>query len=155
MVSALRNEACVNTIPHDGSLDSTLALLRDGYDFIGKRSRRLQSDIFATRLMQRRAVCMVGEDAARAFYHPGRFTRRGAIPPTTLRLLQDKGSVQLLDGEAHRLRKAMFLETTAAAAMPPGGVKEDGNAKARPHKFWCAVNSEPHLSLFRTSVLRL
>ena len=31
------------------------------------------------------------------------------MPQTTLRLLQDKGSVQLLDGEAHRERKRMFM----------------------------------------------
>ncbi len=59
--------------------------------------------------MLRKAVCMTGEEAARVFYHPDRFTRRGALPPTTLRLLLDKGSVSLLDGEAHRQRKQMFL----------------------------------------------
>jgi fatty-acid peroxygenase len=52
---------------------------------------------------------MRGEEAAEVFYFPGRFTRVGALPPTALRLLQDEGSVQLLDGEAHRHRKAMFL----------------------------------------------
>lgn len=33
------------------SLDSTLALLADGYTFIAKRCRRYESDIFETRLM--------------------------------------------------------------------------------------------------------
>ena len=97
------------SIPRDRSFDSTLALLREGYDFIPSRCRRLQSDLFATRLMLRRAVCISGEDAARMFYQPDRFTRRRALPPTALRLLQDKGSVALLDGSAHRRRKAMFM----------------------------------------------
>ncbi len=36
------------------------------------------------------------------FYSGDRFTRTGgAMPPTVLRLLQDKGSVQQLDGAAH------------------------------------------------------
>src|SRR5690606_15057739 len=53
---------------------------------------------------------------ARMFYHPGRFTRRGSMPETTLRLLQDRGSVQQLDGEAHRARKGMFMNLVADPA---------------------------------------
>lgn len=101
------------TIPRDKTLDSTLALLRDGYRFTSKRARRYRSDIFETRLMLRKAVCVLGEEAARIFYEPDRFTRRGALPITTLKLLQDKGSVALLDGEAHRWRKHMFMSLTA------------------------------------------
>ncbi|MCC4300087.1 cytochrome P450 [Aurantimonas coralicida] len=104
-------------IPRDPNPDSTLALLSDGYQFISKRCRRYRSDLFETRLMLRRAVCMTGEEAARAFYHGERFTRRGAMPQTTLRLLQDKGSVQLLDGEAHRHRKQMFMSLMSPAAI--------------------------------------
>jgi fatty-acid peroxygenase len=85
-------------------------LLADGYTFIPKRCRRYHSDIFETRLLLRPAICVQGKDAARMFYHPDRFTRReGAMPITTLMLLQDKGSVQLLSGEAHRRRKNMFM----------------------------------------------
>lgn len=91
------------------STDSTLALLFEGYEFIPQRCRRYRSDIFETRLMLTKAVCMTGQEAAEVFYEPDRFTRKGAMPQTTLRLLQDKGSVQLLDGEAHRHRKRMFM----------------------------------------------
>lgn len=98
-----------NSLPSDGAWDSTLALLREGYDFIPRRCRRLHSDVFTTRLMLRRAVCISGRDAVAQFYVPGRFTRRGAMPTTTLTLLQDRGSVQTLDGEAHRQRKRLFL----------------------------------------------
>lgn len=96
-------------IPRDRALDSSLALLSEGYAFIGNRCRRFRSDVFQTRLLGRRAFCVQGEDAARMFYEPGRFTRRGALPAPTLRLLQDQGSVATLDGEAHRRRKALFL----------------------------------------------
>jgi fatty-acid peroxygenase len=60
--------------------DETLALLAEGYDFIPERCRRNRSDIFETRLMLARVVCMVGEEAAEVFYEPDRFTRKGALP---------------------------------------------------------------------------
>lgn len=44
------------------------------------------------------------------FYQPGRFTRHGALPPQTLRLLQDTGSVAMQNGKAYRHRKAMFMQ---------------------------------------------
>ena len=62
----------MSQIPHEKSVDSSLALLSDGYMFISKRCQRYQSDIFATRLMLRHAICVMGEDAARMFYHPDR-----------------------------------------------------------------------------------
>lgn len=70
--------------------DSTLALLSEGYEFIPRRCRRNRSDIFETRLMLTKAICMTGQEAAEVFYKPGRFTRKGALPQTTLRLLQDR-----------------------------------------------------------------
>ncbi len=96
-------------IPRDVTLDSSLALLSEGYRFISNRCRRLNSDVFETRLMLTPAVCVLGEDAARMFYEPGRFTRRGALPITALTLLQDRGSVAMMDEEVHRHRKQMFM----------------------------------------------
>ncbi len=96
-------------IPRDPLPDSSVPLLADGYTFMAKRRRRLGSDTFATRLMLCKATCIVGEDAAEFFYGGDRVTRKGAMPPTAMRLLQDKGSVQQLDGLAHRHRKQMFM----------------------------------------------
>jgi fatty-acid peroxygenase len=96
-------------MPQDKSLDSTMDLLSDGYRFISKRCQEHQSKIFATRMMLQKVICMQGEEASRLFYEPDLFTRKGAMPPTTLKLLQDVGSVQTLDGEEHRHRKQMFL----------------------------------------------
>lgn len=104
-------------IPRENSLDSTLSLLSEGYTFISKRCERYESDVFETRLMLRQAICMMGEEASRMFFQPDRFTRRGAIPPTTLMLLQDRGSVQTMDGEAHRHRKRMFMSLMSAAGV--------------------------------------
>jgi fatty-acid peroxygenase len=96
-------------VPRARGFDNTLALLAEGYRFIPDRCDALGADAFSTRLMLRRALCVRGEDAARMFYQPGRFRRRHALPPTTLALLQDFGSVMLLEGDAHRKRKGMFM----------------------------------------------
>lgn len=96
-------------VPQAPGFDNTVALLSEGYRFIGNRCDELGTDIFSTRLMLQRVVCMRGEAAARMFYQPGRFTRRRAIPPNTLGLLQGHGSAQVLDGEMHRVRKAMMM----------------------------------------------
>lgn len=104
-------------IPKDRLPDSSLALLREGYRFIPNRIQEFGSDIFGARLMLRRAMCVHGADAAEMFYQEGNFTRVGAMPPTTLRLLQDKGSVQALDGRDHRYRKAMFMRMMTPEAI--------------------------------------
>jgi fatty-acid peroxygenase len=99
----------LDAAPHAPGVDNTFAFLVEGYDFMPRRHAALGSDTFATRLMLRRALCVRGEDAARMFYQPGRFTRRHALPATTMALLQDFGSVMALDGDAHRKRKAMLM----------------------------------------------
>lgn len=96
-------------VPHTRSFDSTLKLLAEGYPFFQRRCAELDTDVFTTRLMGRRAVCVSGHEASRMFWQPKRFTRRGAVPPPTLMLLQDYGSAQTLDGEDHRHRKAMMM----------------------------------------------
>lgn len=104
-------------LPRDRTLDATFALLREGYAFIGNRCNQLGSDVFETRLLGQPAVCMRGPEAARAFYeHP--ISRTGGLPPPMFTLLQDKGSVAALDGDAHHHRKQLFLGLLA----PP----EDG-----------------------------
>src|SRR3954452_21337750 len=105
-------------IPRDRSFDSTRALLfTEGYEFISNRCRRFDTDLFATRIMLRKAVCMQGAEAAEQFYHPGRFTRRGALPLFALTLIQDLESVMVLDDETHHRRKAMFMEMMSADAL--------------------------------------
>lgn len=96
-------------IPREPGIDHTLSLLREGYRFIGERCDAYGTDVFETRLMMSRVFCTRGEDAARMFYVPDRFTRRGALPPNALMLLQDYGSAAVLDGSAHRHRKGMFM----------------------------------------------
>lgn len=99
----------MSSIPRDRAPDSSLAFLRDGYEFVAGRCRRYGTDAFETRLLGDRVVCMQGEEAARVFYVEERFTRKRGLPRTGLELLLDFGSVGVLDGEAHRRRKATFM----------------------------------------------
>jgi fatty-acid peroxygenase len=99
----------MSAIPRDPWPDSTLALLRDGYTFIPKRCERYRSDLFETRLMLQRAVCVHGPEAAEVFYDPARFRRADAVPGRVRKTLFGEGAVQGLDDAAHRQRKELFL----------------------------------------------
>lgn len=96
-------------IPREQVLDSTISLLRDPYRFIPTRARRHGADLFEARLLLRRTVCMTGPEAARVFYDPERFERRGAMPRAIRKTLLGQGGVQGLDDEAHRHRKRMLM----------------------------------------------
>jgi fatty-acid peroxygenase len=96
-------------IPRDPSPDATLALVQEGYDFIGNRCRELDTNLFRTRLLLQETICMRGEDEARLFYDNERFQREGAAPSLAQKTLFGEGGVQGLDGEPHRHRKAMFM----------------------------------------------
>ncbi|MFN7026404.1 MAG: cytochrome P450, partial [Pseudorhizobium sp.] len=113
-MSANSSARTSTTLPTDGAWDATVSLLREGYHFIPNRCRRLGSDIFRTRLTLTDVICMQGPQAAELFYGDAPLTRRQAMPQTVLRLLQDKGSVQQLDGVAHRHRKALFISILTA-----------------------------------------
>src|SRR3954454_13364443 len=89
--------------------DSSLAFVSDGYRYISRTCDRLGTDGFRTRLMGMPVTCIRGGEAARIFDEGGRFDREGAMPPSTFHLLQDEGSVQSLEGQARRTRKAGFL----------------------------------------------
>ena len=117
-------------IPRDKSLDSTLALLRDPYGFIASRCRRYGTDLFQTRLMLQRTICMTGKDAAELFYDPQRFVRGGAAPEPVRATLFGKGGVQGLDDAAHRHRKQMFM-----SLMTPESV---GHLAERSGEWWQA-----------------
>ncbi|HEY8616591.1 cytochrome P450 [Phenylobacterium sp.] len=118
--------------PRERTLDATLALLREGYGFMARRQAALGSDSFRTRLMGGQDVlCIKGEAAAEFFYAPDRFTRKGALPPTTLLSLQDLGSVQRLDGSAHRWRKRLFLQVLSPPAVTRLGDLFDAEWDAR------------------------
>lgn len=103
-------------LPRDDPFDSSLALFAEGNTFIQRRCRRLHSDLFETRLLLRRTVCMLGEEAARLFYDRDKFQRHGAMPRRVQKTLLGIGGVQGLDGAQHVQRKHLFVE---ALMSPP------------------------------------
>ncbi|WP_262030861.1 cytochrome P450 [Microvirga sp. Mcv34] len=126
-------------IPRDPSFDSTLALFREPYEFVLRRCRRYGGDLFEARLMLRRTVCMTGPEAAKLFYDPHRFIRRGAMPEPIRSTLLGKGGVQGLDDQQHRRRKEMFLSLMTPESIRHLGtlVAEHWRAQAR---GWAAMD---------------
>ncbi|WP_105439435.1 cytochrome P450 [Neorhizobium sp. T25_13] len=104
-------------IPFEKNLDSTLALIGDPYRFISDRCRRHRSDLFETRLLLERTICMTGPEAARLFYNPDLFVRKGAMPKAIQKTLLGEGGVQGLDGGSHRHRKQMFMSLMSPAQI--------------------------------------
>ncbi|MDF2586285.1 MAG: cytochrome [Anaerocolumna sp.] len=96
-------------VPMDKMLDSSICLLLDGYQFIQKRCRKYQSDLFITRIMGQKVICMSGEEAGKIFYDEKRFQRKGAAPKRVQKTLVGQNGVQGLDGNAHKQRKQMFM----------------------------------------------
>lgn len=99
----------ISGIPHEKCLDSTLKLLMEGYLFIPNRCMKYKSDLFVTRVMGKKAVCMSGEDAAEIFYNNLLFTRKGALPKRIQKTLFGMKAIQTMEGTGHRSRKKMFL----------------------------------------------
>lgn len=96
-------------IPRDEGIDNTLDLVKEGFNFLPIRRKALESDIFETRLIGQKAICMAGEEAAEIFYDEEKFKREGAMPKPLKSSLLGEGGVHGLDGEAHKHRKRMLL----------------------------------------------
>ena len=98
-----------NSVPKEEGLDHSLSLLREGYLYILNRRQSFQSDIFETRLLGKKAICMGGKEAAAVFYDNSKFKREGVAPNRVAETLFGKKGVQTLDGDAHKHRKQMFM----------------------------------------------
>jgi fatty-acid peroxygenase len=109
--------AAAQPIPAASAFDSTFSLLKEGYEFIANRCRTLDTDLFTTRLMGKRVVCMQGPEATALFYDERRFERRGAVPRRVVTSLFGKGGVQGLDGDEHRQRKSLFLSILSPSEL--------------------------------------
>ncbi len=114
-----------NRMPREDGLDHSFSLMREGYMFIMNRRHSFQSDVFETRLLGKKAICMGGMEAAELFYDNDKFIRKGAAPHRIVQTLFGKHGVQALDGQAHLHRKGMFM-----ALMSPEGIKNLTNIAA-------------------------
>lgn len=96
-------------IPKQEGIDHSVDFLREGYLFVANRRKSFQSDIFETRLLGERVICVGGEEAAEMFYDADKFMRQDAAPKRLLNTLFGEDGVQTLDGAAHTHRKHMFM----------------------------------------------
>lgn len=97
------------TIPKEACVDDTIKLLLEGYLYIPSRIRKYRTDLFQTRLLGKKVVCMSGEKATQLFYDQNLFTRKGVIPKRIQETLFGKKGIQTLVGAAHMDRKLMFM----------------------------------------------
>ena len=107
--------AITAAIPHDKGIDNTLSLSQDGYMFIKKRVDKYQSNLFETRLLGQKAICISGEEAAKIFYDEQYFKRNGAIPKWVQKTLFGINAIHTMDGEAHANRKLLFMSLMTPA----------------------------------------
>lgn len=98
-----------NKVPHELTLDNTLTLSQEGYLFIKNRVEKYQSDIFETRLIGQKVICMTGEESVRLFYNAELFQRSGAAPKRVQKTLLGENAIQTMDGEEHIHRKQLFM----------------------------------------------
>jgi fatty-acid peroxygenase len=80
-----------------------------GYDFIQATCCENSTAIFQTNVLFKNIVCITGRDAAEKFYDASVFERRDVIPKRIQKTLLGENGVQTLDGDLHRIRKAMFM----------------------------------------------
>ncbi|MRX73881.1 cytochrome P450 [Bacillus lacus] len=103
-------------IPVEEGLDHSIKLLGEGYQFILNRRKSFESNIFETRLLAQKAICLTGKEGAQLFYDNDKFKREGAAPGRVQKTLFGVGGVQGLDGEAHHHRKGMFMSIMSKEA---------------------------------------
>lgn len=96
-------------IPRDKCIDNTLILLKEGYLFIKNRVDRYESNLFETRLLGKKVICMSGKDAIKLFYNTDLFKRKGALPKRVQKTLFGVNAVQTMDDESHIHRKMLFM----------------------------------------------
>lgn len=90
-------------------IDQTLNLALHPYTFISRVQKTTDRDVFETRINLQKTICMTGEEAGKIFYDKDLFSRRDAAPLNLRTTLFGSGAVHGLDGEAHFIRKQMFM----------------------------------------------
>jgi cytochrome P450 len=101
-------------------LGETLAFAKNPFRFIEERLAQ-HGRVFRSNVLGRKTVFVAGADAAGRFIDSNVVMREGSMPPHVQELFGGR-SLPLLDGEAHRARKAAVLQAftrTALAAYLP------------------------------------
>ncbi|KHE67776.1 cytochrome P450 [Halobacillus sp. BBL2006] len=104
-------------VPKDRTIDNTIALFKDGYEFVPKRVQSHHLDVYETRLLGEKVALISGEEGAKLFYDTDRMNRNGALPSRVLKTLFGEDAIQTMDGDAHTHRKLLFMSLMTPEAL--------------------------------------
>lgn len=97
-------------MPKERGLDSTLTVMKEGYEYIQNRTKKHNSNVFETKVLGgRRTVVISGKDAAELFYDNDKIERAGTLPPRVVKTLFGKGAIHTTTGKTHIDRKGLFM----------------------------------------------
>lgn len=96
-------------------LGETLAFLRDPFAFFARRGRD-HGPVFRTRILGRPVAVVSGPEGVASFLDAENITREGAHP-AQVKALFGGVNMNMLDGDAHRVLKAMALEAFSPSAL--------------------------------------
>ncbi|RYZ50871.1 MAG: cytochrome P450 [Proteobacteria bacterium] len=102
-------------IPRLKTLDSSIGLMIDPYRFISEKRDEIDSDVFETRVLLAKTICLSGAEGAELFYDQDYFTRVDTVPGPMRKTLAGKHSVLEMDGAAHKHRKTMLMSLMSDA----------------------------------------
>ncbi|MCA1010307.1 cytochrome P450 [Halobacillus halophilus] len=104
-------------VPKDRTIDNTLAIFKDGYEFISKRVQNNHLDVYETRVLGEKVALLSGEEGAKLFYDTNRMNRKNALPGRVLKTLFGEDAIQTMDGKAHTHRKLLFMSLMTPEAL--------------------------------------
>lgn len=101
------------SMPREKGIEEGPYVLRKRYLYMLNRRKSFKLDVFETRLLGQKAICMGVGEATKLFYDPEKFIREGDMPKRVQKTLTGEKGVQSLGGEEHKNRKAMFMSLTS------------------------------------------
>ncbi|MBF8808549.1 MAG: cytochrome P450 [Enterococcus lacertideformus] len=90
---------------------------QQGYYMLEELRKEANSPVVKAKIFNKEAIVIYGKDAAKIFYDPRNFKRKGAMPKLVLKTLFGKNGVQTLDGAQHHHRKAIFMDLMTPERM--------------------------------------
>lgn len=87
-----------------------LTEISPSYTLLQELREEANAPVVDVKTLNKEAIAIYGEEAARKFYDPKNFKREGAMPKLVLTTLFGEDGVQTLDGEEHHHRKKVFMD---------------------------------------------